>query len=173
MEPYIGEIRMHAGSYAPRDWAFCQGQLLPIAQNQALASLLGTTYGGDGRTTFGLPDMRGRVPIHMGQGNGLNNHILGQRLGTETVTLVTENMPSHNHTLMATSNGATSQNPANQVLGTSSKPFYDDDSSVGKITNLADTAISDAGGDQPHSNMAPYMALNFIISLKGVFPSQN
>ena len=169
-QPFIGEIRWFAGNFAPRGWAFCDGQLLPIAQNQALFSILGTTYGGDGRTTFGLPDMRGRGMLHEGRGPGLTQHNLGQKAGNETETLNVTQQPSHSHTLRADSSGGDSVLPNDRVI-----------SKVGRLrvfTNTPDSdmgvsSIASTGGSQSHNNMQPYTTLSCIIALQGVFPSRN
>jgi len=176
-EGFIGEIRMFAGNFAPRGWAFCEGQLLPISQNTALFSILGTTYGGDGRTTFALPDMRGRVSIHPGTGPGLTTKRLGERGGQETVTLNINQIPSHNHsatlTLYADSSVATTDNPQNMfpARNAGSTPQYGDSAN----TTLAEgvVTVSNSGGSQPHSIMQPFVTVNYIICLQGIFPSRN
>jgi len=179
MEGYIAEIRMFAGNFAPRFWAFCQGQILSIAQNTALFSLLGTTYGGNGQTTFALPDLRGRVPVGTGQGPGLPNVVLGELSGTPTVTLIVQQIPQHIHTVALgahNDDSANQANPTNNVLGLGQVPggqsvnMY---SNAGANTNLAPTNSSIAGGSQPHNNMQPYLGMNYIICLNGIFPSRN
>lgn len=169
-EPFIGEIRMFAGNFAPNGWAFCEGQLQAIAQNTALFSLLGTTYGGDGQTTFALPDLRGRVPMHMGQGPGLSNRVLGELSGTETVTLTSNQLPAHTHTLQASSSGAETSAPSGGVLAMPENAVY-----TGQTPNTAlnSAALTNVGGSQPHDNFMPYLCVNFIISLYGIFPSQS
>ncbi len=163
-QPYVGEIRMFAGNFAPAGWKFCEGQLLPISENETLFQLIGTTYGGDGESTFALPDLRGRIPIH--QGNGF---ILSETGGAEEITLTVNQIPAHSHLLLATLNTGTVASPSNAVLARSSSvDLYFDDSPT---TNLASTAILPTGGSQPHSNMQPYLCINFIISLFGIFPS--
>lgn len=167
--PFIGEIRMFGGSFAPAGWAFCDGQLLPISENDALFTLLGTTYGGDGQETFALPDLRSRVPIHMGTGIG-GTFTLGETGGVEEVTLTTNQIPVHTHPLTASTSLATLPDPVNSVLAqsrTASVDLYLEDSPNGAMAN---TAISPVGGSQPHTNIQPYLALSFIISLFGVFP---
>jgi microcystin-dependent protein len=174
-EAMIGEIRMFAGNFAPRGWALCDGQLLPIAQNQALFSILGTTYGGNGITTFALPDLRGRVPLHAGTGPGLSSKTLGQSGGTETVTLTTAQMPAHTHSaqINADSTVAATDNPANALpaRNAASTPQY----GTSDNTTLSGNAliISPAGGGQAHPNMQPYTTVNYIIALTGVYPSRN
>lgn len=163
-QPYIGEIRMFAGNFAPAGWMFCNGSLLPISENDTLFQLIGTTYGGDGENTFALPDLRSRVPIH--QGNGF---ILAETGGVEEVTLTVAQLPAHTHAMMATSSGANTSNPANAVLGTSSQiSMY---FAGAANSNMNANAITDKGGSQPHSNLEPCLAISFIISLFGIFPS--
>lgn len=171
MDPFIGEVQWFAGNFAPRGWALCDGQLLPIAQNTALFSILGTTYGGDGRTTFALPDVRGRVMIHAGSGPGLTTHRLGERGGTETETLTANQMPSHAHTLRASGGSATAIAPNNNVLASPGRTrMYD---SGDANADMDASAITSTGGGQSHNNMQPYNTLNCIIALQGVFPSRN
>ncbi len=172
---YLGEIKMFAGNFAPTGWAFCNGQLLPINQNQALFSLLGTTYGGDGVTTFALPDLRGRVPMHFGSGPGLTSRVIGDKGGQETVTLTMAQIPAHTHSAVANvdTTVATSDRPQSSLAGrnASATPSY------GKTANgtAASTAVTvaPAGGGQPHPTMPPFECVNFIIALQGIFPSQN
>jgi microcystin-dependent protein len=170
MDPFIGEIIMFAGNFAPRGWAFCDGQLLAISSNQALFSILGTTYGGDGRTTFGLPDLRSRVPLHPGSGPGLPTYRLGQKGGTASETLSAQQMPSHTHTLRGVASAGNSGEPAGKVVGMSGEEIYSDASAD---TNLSAESITNEGGSQSHNNMPPYQGVNFIIALVGVFPSRN
>ena len=158
LEPFIGEIAMFAGNFAPRGWALCNGQLLPIAQNTALFSLLGTTYGGDGRTTFALPDLRGRVPIHAGNGPGLSSYRLGSKGGSETKTLTTLNMPAHAHGVLTENNSSASQN--GEVYTTKR----------GKGVMISGEIT---GGSQSVDIRQPYQTINYIIALNGVFPSRN
>jgi microcystin-dependent protein len=164
---YIGEIRMFAGGFAPDGWAFCQGQTLPISENDALFSLIGTTYGGDGKTTFCLPDLQGRVPIHSG---GTINGVLGQTMGDESVTLDLDQVPGHNHTFLATTAAASTRDPENELLAdVSPGTFYAESENP---VFLAPAAVSATGSGQPHTNMMPYVALNYIISIYGDVPSK-
>ncbi len=172
MEPMIGEIRIFAGNFAPRSWAFCEGQLLSIAQNQALFSILGTTYGGDGRTTFGLPDLRGRVAIGPGNGPGLPDYRLGAKGGAPTNTLNVSQLPSHNHpTAVQVNTGqAGESNPQNQFLGAASNTYSETataNAALGGVTS------GNSGGNQSVNNMQPYLAVYYIIALQGIFPSRN
>ncbi|MDX2282450.1 MAG: tail fiber protein [Saprospiraceae bacterium] len=164
--PYVGEIRMFAGNFAPAGWFFCEGQLLPISEYETLFVLIGTTYGGDGQETFGLPDLRGRLPIH--QGNGF---VIGETGGVEEVTLTASQIPNHTHVLAVATNTANSPNPANNVLAVSSQvdAFFGDIPSV----NMNASAVSTEGGSQPHNNFQPYLCVHFIISLFGIFPTPN
>lgn len=180
--PFLGEIRLFAGNFNPRGWAFCAGQLLPISQNDALYALIGTTYGGDGQTTFGLPDLRGRVAVGQGTGTGLSTYVVGQLSGTETVLLNVNQMPSHNHTLLAYDVDATTatpgpgvalSNPNDSHTGEKSL-WYLDTTAVNPTTPALPTdTILNSGGSQPHSNLAPTLVLNYIIALEGIFPSRN
>lgn len=170
-DPFIGEIRMFAGNYQPQGWAFCDGRLMSINENQALYSLLGTNYGGDGVSTFGLPDMRGRVPLHYGHGNGLSIRTLGQKFGTEYETLTIEQMPSHEHQLMANNAPTSNTNsPANMVLAKSPAEFQNFTTDITTSSTLSSSALSSSGNNQPHVNVMPAQALSFIISLSGIFP---
>jgi microcystin-dependent protein len=171
-EPFVGEIRMFAGTFAPRGWALCDGQLLAISQNDALFSLLGTIYGGDGRTTFGLPEMRGRIPIHQGQGPGLSARKLGSKSGRETVTLTQSEMPSHDHTLTGSGANATLTTPAGNAPARTDKNMYRDPSGI-TLVNMKPTLSDDVGGSQPHSNLMPFLCINFIIALFGIYPSRH
>ena len=171
--PFLGEIKMFGGNFAPRGYAFCSGQILPIAQNTALFSLLGTTYGGNGQTTFALPDLRGRVPVHQGQGPGLSPYDLGQVGGTETTTLTVNQMPSHNHFIAANSGPGTTAAPASNAAlaaSTARDRLYTTNATN---TNLAPASLSPTGGNQPVSILQPYLVINFIIALEGIFPSRN
>lgn len=163
-QPYVGEIRMFAGNFAPAGWMFCEGQLLPISENETLFQLIGTTYGGDGQSTFALPDLRGRIPIH--QGNG---YILAETGGAEEVTLTVSQMPAHAHPIMASTNLGTTSDPENAVPARS--PAVDLYFNGEAGANLDNAAMLSAGGSQPHSNFMPYLCVNFIISLFGIFPS--
>ncbi|KQY90602.1 MULTISPECIES: phage tail protein [Roseateles] len=167
--PYVGEIRLFAGNFAPLGWMFCQGQLLPIAENEVLFVLIGTTYGGDGQSTFALPDLRGRVPVHQGQGPGLSPRMLGELGGDETITLAPTQLPTHTHTLRASGAAATGTAPGGALLAATSVASYDPGPGS---TAMAASAVGSAGGNQPHENMAPTLALNYIISLFGIFPQQ-
>lgn len=172
-EPFIGEIRMFGFNFAPRGWALCNGQLLAISQNTALFSLIGTIYGGDGRTTFGLPDLRSRVPMHFGQGPGLSNQPIGAKSGAETTTLTVANLPAHNHAAQAAGPAGNS----NDAIGN----IWADDAGVSSATYSTATAtgtmrgdaIGNTGGSQAFSNLQPYLATNFCIALVGLFPSRN
>ncbi len=164
-QPYVGEIRMFAGNFAPAGWMFCEGQLLPISEYETLFNLIGTTYGGDGQSTFALPDLRGRIPIHFG-----NGFTLAETGGAEEITLTVNQIPAHSHPLLASLALATDPNPANNVLATTSQIeiYYSDVPD----SNMAPQAISTVGGSQPHTNFQPYLCVDFIISLFGIFPSQ-
>lgn len=173
-EPFIAEIRIFAGNFAPRSWAFCNGQLLPISQNTALFSLIGTTYGGDGRTTTALPNLEGRAPMHPGRGPGLTSRRLGQRGGVETVTLTEAQMPQHRHTMRADSFRASSQVPsANQVPAQSMGGLAYQTDTSSNLVPMADAAVLPAGGSQAHNNLQPFLAINFIIALQGLYPSRS
>jgi microcystin-dependent protein len=167
-EPFLAQIMMFGGNFAPRGWALCNGQILPIAQNTALFSLLGTTFGGNGQTTFGLPDLRGRVPVHAGQGPGLSNVSLGEAAGNESVTLTQNQMPQHTHGVAASNGGSTASRPAGNVLAAGGS--Y---ASASDGTTMNPAMIGAAGGGQPHENRQPYLGVNFIIALEGIFPSRN
>ncbi len=172
-EPFVAEIRIFAGNFAPRNWAFCNGQLLPISQNTALFSLVGTTYGGDGRTTFGLPDLQGRAPLHPGNGPGLTPRRLGQSGGTTIHTLTAAQMPMHSHSLRLAATPADSHDPKNNLLAESS-PLKDRQFSTGSQTSpMHSTVLGTAGNGQSHNNLPPYLALNFIIALVGLYPSRS
>ena len=171
-EPFIGEIRMFAGSFPPNGWAFCNGQSMPISQNDTLYTLIGTTYGGDGQETFNLPDLQGRLPMHAGQGPGISqSYQLGDKSGVESVTLTTQQIPVHNHAMLASSTLAGSADPTGNILA---QPpvlnlYFGDVPSV----QLSAQSVLPIGGSQPHENMMPFLAISFIISLFGVFPTQN
>jgi microcystin-dependent protein len=173
--PFVAEIRIVPFNFAPKGWAFCDGQLLPISQNTALFSLLGTTYGGDGKSTFALPDMQGNAPMHPGQGPGLSLHDLGETGGSETVTLLESEMPVHTHAMRA-HNGdqADAQNPSpNTSLAQSANGFAFQSNTSQSLVPLSPSALTPAGGDLPHNNMQPYLTLNFCIALQGVFPPRS
>jgi microcystin-dependent protein len=163
--PFIGEIRMFAGNFAPVGWSFCQGQLIPIDQNDALFNLIGTTYGGDGQTTFALPDLQSRVPVHVGPG-----FALGQTGGAEAVTLASTQIPAHGHLVQASQDAGTQAGPSGNVLAASSTVAMYNASAPNQ--SLGPQAVASAGGSQPHDNMQPFLVVNFIISLFGIFPSQ-
>jgi len=172
-EPFLGEIRMVGFNFAPQGWALCNGQLLSISQNTALFSLLGTTYGGNGQNTFALPDLQGRVPIHQGQGPGLSPYTIGQMGGEEAHTLIQSEMPQHNHSARAHA-GAGNSNVANgnvwsKDAGVSSATY----SSATQDGLMSPTAISTAGGSQPHNNLQPFLTINFIIAMQGIYPSRS
>lgn len=171
-EPFVGEVRMFAGNFAPRGWAFCDGQLLAVSQNDALFSLLGTVYGGDGQTTFGLPDLRGRIPIHAGQGPGLSERRLGAKVGEENVTLTVNQIPSHSHEpFQASADRGNETNPAGNVVAESpSIRIYLED---GQSDSLSSNAVSQVGGSRSHANVMPFLCVNFIIALFGIYPSRH
>lgn len=163
-QPYVGEIRMFAGNFAPAGWMFCEGQLLPISEYETLFNLIGTTYGGDGQSTFALPDLRGRLPLH--QGNGL---ILAETGGAEEITLTVSQIPAHSHAFLASTNVSQDTSPAGKVVGQSgSALLYIQDT---PDSNMAALAVGSVGGSQPHTNFQPYLCVNFIVSLFGIFPS--
>jgi microcystin-dependent protein len=175
-QPYVGEIKLFAGSFAPSGWAMCQGQLMPISENDTLFNLIGTIYGGDGQETFGLPDLQGRVPIHMGQGPGISQtYQIGEEGGVESVTLSTQQIPVHNHAVLVTQTG--------QQLGPGGAYFATATSSQAGVnaynnttaadTPLVNTSLQPVGGNQPHDNIQPTLCVSYIISLFGIFPSQN
>jgi len=171
-EPFIGEIRMFAGNFAPRSWAFCDGQLLAVSQNDALFSLFGTIYGGDGRTTFGLPDMRGRIPIHSGTGPGpgLSPRQLGSKAGSESVSLTANEVGAHNHSFTATDAAAGDNSPAdNTMAAATGANIY----GSGASSAMSTSTISVTGEGQPHTNLMPTLCVNFIVALFGVYPSRS
>lgn len=174
-EPFIAEIRIFAGNFAPRSWAFCNGQLLPVSQNTALFSLIGTTYGGDGRTTTALPNLKGRVPMHPGRGPGLTSRRLGQRGGSEMISLTEAQIPNHTHQLQVSNDLAGFNDPNNQRSpGRSANriaAMYN--TAATSMESMADAALLNTGGSQPHNNMQPFIAMNFIIALQGLYPSRS
>jgi microcystin-dependent protein len=171
-DPFLAEIRIFPFNFAPRGWAFCNGQLMPISQNTALFSLLGATYGGDGKSNFALPNMQGSAPMHPGQGPGLSLHDLGETGGSDTVTLLQSEMPQHSHGLTASNRQGTDQSPINEMFagGVGGINLY---AAPASITQLANVAVGPAGGVQPHNNLMPYLTLNFCIALQGVYPTRN
>ena len=164
-QPYVGEIRMFAGNFAPAGWMFCEGQLLPISEYETLFNLIGTTYGGDGQSTFALPDVRGRVPIHFG-----NGFTLAETGGAETITLTVSQIPAHSHPFLASGNNATTTNAAGNVAATT--PNYTPYIAAAANTAMNAQSVGSVGGSQPHDNFQPYLCVDFIISLFGIFPSQ-
>jgi microcystin-dependent protein len=169
-EPFVGEIRIFAGNFAPAGWALCQGQLMPISQNDTLFTLIGTTYGGDGQETFALPDLQGRVPIHQGTVSG-NTFVIGEQSGTESVTLTAQQIPIHNHSLLASTNNGLQAQPQGAVPAKVASGFVY--SAFDPGVSMAANSVQPIGGNQPHENMMPFLVLNFILSLYGVFPTQN
>ncbi len=170
-DPFVAEIRIFPFNFAPKGWAFCDGQLLPLSQNTALFSLLGTTYGGNGKSNFALPDLQGKVPMHPGQGPGLSLHDLGETGGSDTVTLLESEIPAHSHVLNASTQPGEDPAPnASEALGRSVGASLYQSVTNANIVQLAATALTPAGGDQPHNNLQPYLTLNFCIALQGVFP---
>lgn len=167
-QPYIGEIRMFGGNFAPMGWMFCEGQLLSIAEHDTLFTLIGTTYGGDGETTFALPDLRGRIPIHQGSHSG-TSYVMGQGSGTEDVELTVNHLPSHSHVPLATDTTANSPDPASAIPAHASRRIY---GGPAQLTEMASNAVGNTGGNQPHTNLQPYLCVSFIISLFGFYPSQ-
>lgn len=168
MEPYIGDITMFGSNFAPRGWAFCNGQLLSVSQYTALFSILGTTYGGDGRTTFGLPDLRGRAPMHPGRGPGLRPYKLGEKGGSEQNKLTTNQLPSHNHGVRASEEANSDDPNGNYIAGTGTQAF-----GTTSDVNMNNTEITNTGASQPINNMQPYQCINFIIALDGQYPSRS
>ena len=175
-EPFIAEVRIFAGNFAPRGWAFCDGQLLPIANNTALFSLIGTTYGGDGRSTTALPNLEGRAPMHPGHGPGLTSRRLGQRLGVEKVSLTEAQIPSHSHTVRATSAAGISGVVPGATTSLAANGFGDtiyQNNTTSNLVNMSENTFGPTGGSQSHNNMQPYLVLNFIIALQGLYPSRS
>jgi len=169
MDPFLGQLMLVPYNFAPRGWAFCNGQIMSIAQNTALFSLLGTTYGGNGQTTFALPDLRGRAALSAGQGPGLQNYNLGEMAGSESVTLISSQMPAHSH-LVGASTGSAQATPDNAFPGSDGgTQIYD----LAASTTMNPQMIQPAGGSQPHENRQPYLVLNYIIALQGIFPSRD
>ena len=171
--PFIGEIKMVASNFAPRGWAFCDGQLLNVSEHQALFALLGTTYGGDGRTTFALPDLRGRLVMHEGTGPGLTSRRLGAKGGAEIVTLTTNEMPAHNHTVACVSSNGNQGSPVGNLPGAEPIPRADVWSNAAADGTMRATMIGNTGGTRPHTNIQPYQVVHYIIAIEGIFPSRN
>ncbi|MBB4838560.1 microcystin-dependent protein [Sphingomonas kyeonggiensis] len=170
-QPYVGELRIFAGNFAPAGWMFCEGQLLPISENETLFNLIGTTYGGDGQSTFALPDLRGRLAIHQGTGSSGTSYLLAETGGAEEVTLSINQIPAHSHPMLGASGNGTQANPKNNVLASSTLvKLY---SGEAADTAMSASSITSIGSSQPHTNFQPYLCLNYIISLFGIFPSQN
>jgi microcystin-dependent protein len=179
-QPYVGQIMIIGCNFAPAGWMLCAGQLLPISEYETLFQLIGTTYGGDGQSTFGLPDLQGRVSVHMGQGNGLSAYAIGQAAGVESVTLTTQQIPNHNHAAQAANSDGSANVPANTVLANEGGADKDKvftyapwDTDPANMTTLLPSMVQPTGGSQAHENRQPLLVLNFIISLFGVFPSPN
>jgi microcystin-dependent protein len=168
MDPFVAEIRIFPFNFPPKGWAFCDGQILPLSQNTALFSLLGTTYGGDGKSNFALPNFQGNAPMHPGQGPGLWLHDLGETGGSDTVSLLESEIPSHSHAWMASQNDGIDTNAVNELIAKGiGMGMY---ANPGAITQMAPNTVTPTGGDQPHNNMQPYLTLNFCIALQGVYP---
>ena len=167
-QPFVGEIRMFGGNFAPQGWMLCEGQLLPISENETLFQLIGTTYGGDGQSTFALPDLRGRIPVHAGQGAGLSNRVLAEAAGTEAVTLTVNQIPAHSHPAQCQSGNGNQSGPGAGVWATSTLNQY----ATATTGTMNAACIGPAGGSQPHDNMMPSLCITFIISLFGIFPTQ-
>ena len=168
--PFVAEIRIFPFNFPPKGWAFCDGQILPLSQNTALFSLLGTTYGGDGKSNFALPNMQGNAPMHPGQGPGLSLHDLGETGGSDTVTLLESEIPSHSHVFMTQALAATAQTAAPTVSLARSKTVAIYSQTTTPVVQMADATVAPAGGDQPHNNLMPYLTLSFCIALQGVYP---
>ncbi|MDQ6804015.1 MAG: tail fiber protein [Actinomycetota bacterium] len=169
-EPFLGEIRMFGFNFAPQGWAMCNGQTLSISQNTALFSLLGTQYGGNGQTTFALPDLRSSVAMHQGQGPGLSPYVIGEKAGTESVTLTSAQMPQHNHSVVANGGSGTTTRPGGGVPARTTEDIY---AAAPDGTTMNPGMIGNTGGSQPHTNIQPYLVVNFCIALQGIFPSRN
>lgn len=178
VEPFLGEIRMFGGNYAPRNWALCAGQLLAIAEYQALFSIVGTAFGGDGRSSFGMPDLRGRIPVHQGTGIGLTPRARGAKYGYERIILSANQIPTHNHPMEVSGDAPDYSQPTGRVLGTPTDPtttIYTDPAQEPSpaVVELADAAVTTAGSSQSHQNMMPSSCIQFIVALHGIFPSRN
>ena len=169
--PYVGEIRMFGGNFAPAGWAMCQGQLMPISQNDTLFTLIGTTYGGDGQETFGIPNLSGRAPMHMGQGPSISqSYQIGEAAGVESVTLTTQQIPTHNHAVLVSQDLGTQTSPAGQVYAQNTQVLLYTQDTASKFCNAS--MFQPVGGSQPHENMQPFLVITFILSLFGIFPHQ-
>jgi microcystin-dependent protein len=166
MDPFVAEIRIFGFNFAPKGWAFCNGQVLPISQNTALFSLLGTTYGGDGKSTFALPNLQGNAPMHPGQGPGLSLHDLGETGGSQTVSLLESEIPGHNHPMTTSNDDGNNTNPASRYFGRGNALY----GAPANLGTMAQGMLAPAGADGPHNNMQPYLTLNFCIALQGVYP---
>ena len=172
-DPFVAEIRIFGFNFAPTGWALCDGQILPISQNTALFSLLGTTYGGDGKSNFALPDLQGRAPMHPGQGPGLSDHSLGESAGSDTVTLLATGMPAHSHALSASNQPGEDAAASGEALGRSVGASLYQTNTAQNLVAMAPSALASAGGSQPHNNLMPYLTLTFCIALQGVFPPRS
>ncbi|MFM2480915.1 phage tail protein [Celerinatantimonas sp. YJH-8] len=173
-DPFLGEIRMFAGNYAPYHWAFCDGQIMNIVNNEALASLLSSIYGGDERSTFGLPDMRGRIPVHFGQGTGLTTRQIGQRYGMESAELTEAQIPPHRHSMNASTDVARDTFPSNNIPAVANPGFYSQGQTASMVVNFPDSVIGKTGSNKPqHYNIMPSLVLNFIIAMRGAYPPRN
>ena len=172
-DPFVAEIRIFGFNFAPTGWAQCNGQLMPLSQNTALFSLLGTTYGGDGKSNFALPDLQGRVPMQPGQGPGLSLRDLGETGGSQTVTLLQSELPAHNHQMMAANDPGDSNNPTNNAISRSSNAAVYGPPNIARTALMSPQSLSITGGSLPHNNMSPYLTLNFCIALQGVFPPRS
>ena len=170
-EPFLGEIRMVGFNFTPRGWAMCNGQLLSIAQNSALFALVGTIYGGDGQSTFALPDLRGRLPLHQGQGPGLSSYVIGESIGVESVTLISTQLPMHQHGVVVARDGGRTSSPSGNLLASGEADVYTHD--TGSAVQMSPQEVALAGGSQPHPNLQPYLCINFVIALEGIFPSRS
>lgn len=171
--PFVAEIRIFPFNFAPRGWAFCDGQLLPISQNTALFSLVGTSYGGDGKSNFALPNLQGAAPLHQGQGPGLSLYSLGQTGGSGTVTVLDSEMPAHAHDLMASSQPGEDASPGGEGLARSAGAALYQSTTSANVVTMGPSAVAPAGGSQPHNNLMPYLTLNFCIALQGIFPPRS
>lgn len=173
MDPFIGEVIMFGGNFAPRLYARCDGQLLAIANNNALFALFGTIYGGNGSTTFGIPDMRGRLPLHQGRGPGLTTRLIGQKFGSETVNLKTENLPSHNHGIQASKDEGDTNDGAGKVFARSPQDIFIFTDQTTDLVTMSEKEIGNSGGNVPHTNLMPFLCINFCVALEGLFPPRN